>query len=467
MAATRADAAPGAAAGGDPATERHLLVLFGATGDLGRSKLLPAVWEIARDPARPPLAGVLGVGRSERTADDLRGMLADAVGDGREAAPERWRELVESVDYVAADVATDAGRAALGAAVDAARGRVGADRVAVYLAIPPEDYEAAIEALARIDALGEAQIALEKPIGTDAASARRVNAAIAGALGERRAHRVDHFLSKEPVDDLVALRAGSPALERLWSAEAVACVQIDMPEEGPLEDGRAAFYEQTGAIRDMLATHVLELAAVVGMEPPASLAEGAVAAARERFLAAARPLRAADVVRGQYEGYREAEGVDPRSDTETFAAARLMVDAPRWEGVPFLLRTGKGMHRKARRVTLLLRGGASDGGAERVVVDLGPETGVRVELGRGALVLEGDDSLAGAPGGIDYARVLERVLVGDERAFLGRGESQRAWELFAAPLAEPAPVRPYAIGAPGPAEAAAAADPWGWLLDAS
>lgn len=458
-----------------------MIALFGATGDLGRRKILPAFLALEEAGLMPERYRIIGVGRSDRTAGEMRETARRAVeDDGGTAAGPAWERLRDALDYVSADVASgDGDRVAR--ALDEAATAVDAERRVVYLSVPPDGYGPIVEGLDATGALDDTAVALEKPIGTDLESARRVNDALARAGGEDRVFRVDHFLAKETVLDLLTVRLANPALDALWSREHIARVEIDVPEELALE-GRAEFYEGTGALRDMLVTHLTEILTIVALEPPPTMAPEDLRAERLRVLQTVRPVAAEDVVRGQYAGYREAEGVAPDSDTETLAAARVFLDAERWRGVPFLMRSGKAMPATRRAVTLTLRSGSGPfAGVER------PPNAIRIEIGspqrlamgicarrpgpghgleQARLELLGGGTLAADEEGLSaYPRVILDVLRGDRTHFLGREESERAWAAFSDVVAGPPPLEEYAPGTWGPEGVARLAAPGGWALE--
>jgi glucose-6-phosphate 1-dehydrogenase len=302
---------------------------------------------------------------------------------------------------------------------------------------------------------------------------------VLSVLDEDQVFRIDHFLGKEGTQDLHVLRFANPIFSQVWSRDQVAEVQIDVPEELDVAE-RAAFYDATGATLDMLVTHLFQLAAEVAMEPPASLAPADLLAARESVLSAFRPLDpTTDVVLGQFDGYRDIDGVAAGSTTDTFVAARLWVDTDRWRDVPFLLRTGKRMAFTAQRVSLVLR--PVDGPIGAVpganVISLSLEGSGSLDIGLVAKEPGPDLRLAEAavsfdfravPGGSPmppYSSLIHDVLTGDRSLFTSSEGLAKAWAAVQPLLDRPPEVQPYPTGGRGPAAAEALAGPVGWLLD--
>jgi glucose-6-phosphate 1-dehydrogenase len=346
-----------------------------------------------------------------------------------------------------------------------------------YLAVPPTAFAPITEALGQHGLADGARVVYEKPFGTSPDGFRELDEVVHRVLDEDQVFRIDHFLGKEGTQDLHALRFGNSLLERLWSAEGVRAVQIDVPETLDIAD-RAEFYDATGAVLDMLVTHLFQLAAEVAMEPPASLGAADLQAAREEVIGAFRPLDPAEVVLGQFDGYRDTDGVADDSDTDTFVAARLWVDTPRWHGVPFLLRTGKQLAAGAQQVSLVfaepsgpladpppasvLTVSVSGSGAvdlRLVVKRPGPE--LTLTTGTARLPLE---DVADADPLPPYVRLIHDVLTGDRSLFTRPDGLGHAWDAVAPLLAARPPVQPYPRGSWGPEAARDLAGPDGWLL---
>jgi glucose-6-phosphate 1-dehydrogenase len=457
-----------------------IFVLFGATGDLARRMVLPALFELAKRGMLPEQWALVGVGRHPVSDEDFRARVHDALdtfGPSPERAP--WDAFAQRLYYAGGGFET-ADPGTLLDVLDAARKNLGdAAQLVHYLAVPPSTFAPLTDAMAKHGLAAGARVVYEKPYGTSPESFRALDELVLSVFEEDQVFRIDHFLAKEGTQDLHVLRFANRLFAQIWSREHVAQVQIDVPEELDVAD-RAAFYDATGAGLDMLVTHLFQLAAEVAMEPPARLSPTDLQAERESVLARFRPLDPErDVVLGQYDGYRRLPGVADDSDTETFVAARLWVDSDRWRGVPFLLRTGKRMARGAQRVSLVLR--MPDGpvavlpeqanvlslslsGSGAIKIGLvAKEPGPDLALARAQTRLD----LADVPGAVPlppYVSLLHDVLTGDRSLFTTSGGLASAWAAFA-PLQQQRPrVHPYEQGSWGPPEAEALAGRHGWLL---
>ncbi|MEU6406834.1 glucose-6-phosphate dehydrogenase [Streptomyces sp. NPDC046985] len=458
-----------------------MLVLFGATGDLATRLLFPALFELYDRELLPPRFAVIGSSRHSPGADeDFRRRVTEAVlASARGADPEKARRFAERTQFVAASAedGTD-----LAAAVARRRSELGDGcRTFLYLALPPRHLAEMLHMAERTGLADHAHLMVEKPLGEDVDSARALNRLLAATAPEERVLRVDHFLAKEPVRDLLTLRTENGWLAALWNRRRIAWVQIDVPETLGIE-GRASFMEATGVFRDMVPTHLAQVLAAVAMEPPASDDAEEERAARLRLFRRTRPFQPDETVFGQYDGYRDEEGVADDSATETFAALRVWIDDPRWEGVPFLLRTGKAMGSSDARVTVRFRppdAGARDTAptGSDLVVHLGAEDGVRLGLrldrpGPHREVVDAELRLARGPSASgtplsSYARVFLHALDGDRRLFTTPAEVERIWELAAPVLDAPPRALPYARGSFGPRAADALAADGGWRTPAS
>jgi glucose-6-phosphate 1-dehydrogenase len=448
-----------------------IFVLFGATGDLARRMVLPAFAALAADGLLPEKWALIGNGRK----DDDDAWFVDHVRDVLD--DERLDAAMEGHLFFAGRgfTADDAG--GLPDAVGRAREQVGEDAQLVhYIALPPSTFEDYVRAL---DAHGLAEgsrVVFEKPYGTSRAGFEELERVVHEVLDEEQVFRLDHFLGKEATQNLHVLRFANALVGDAWSRATVEQVQIDVPE--PLDiDDRARFYDETGATLDMVVTHLFQVAAEIAMEPPASLSSGDLLAAREAVLEHFRPLDADEVVLGQYDGYRDVDGVADDSTTDTFIAARLWVDSDRWRGVPFLLRTGKRMAVSEQRVTLVLKPPAQAVVADPPPTALGlslkgtgelsievvtkrPGPGVALDTGTATLPLSRGDG----PDLPAYATLIRDVLDGDRSLFTSSTGLAAAWAAMT-PLLENRPaVQPYAPGSWGPDAAAALAEPVGWHL---
>jgi glucose-6-phosphate 1-dehydrogenase len=450
-----------AAASPDP----HVIVLFGATGDLARRKLWPGMLHLAQHDLMPDFR-VIGSGRHTPKGD--------LVGDD-------WGALKERVSFVAssADDGTD-----LAAAVRAAREELGPEsRTLLYLSVPPQAMKPMVGMLAQTGLVDDrTRIVMEKPFGFDLDSARELNAALHEHIPEEAIFRIDHFLGKEAAQDILALRFANGLFAPIWNREHIASVQIDIPEKLGLE-GRGSFYEQTGALRDMVVTHLSQILGIVAMEPPRALDAEDLRDAKLALFQDLEPFDPSEAVFGQFDGYRDEDDVDRESTTETFVALRAHIDNDRWRGVPFLLRTGKALADGRRVVTLTLRACCEtvfppDSRADEIVIEMtdDPQLGVDVRVKRPGPHLElthatfglDVERQLGANGLEAYERLIHDVMLGDHLLFTRADEIERLWEC-AAPLLEhpPAPLA-YAPGSWGPDAATdLAASSGGWRLQRS
>ena len=458
----------------------HVVVLFGATGDLARRKLFPGLYRLAAAGRLPADYRVIGSGRHEPDGD-----FAQQVLDGlRDTVDELDADVADAfVSRVTFQTSDADDGSALAAAVRDAESELGDDaRRLVYLSVPPAAMEPMIRMLGAEGIADDARIVVEKPFGTDLESSRSLQATLDDVAGEDAVFRIDHFLGKEAVQNVLALRFANGLLEPSWNAEHVCAVQIDVPEELTIE-GRGAFYEATGALRDMVSTHLSQVLGFLAMERPDGIDADHLRDAKAAVFEAVQPLSPDDVVRGQYEGYTDEDGVDADSTTETFVAVRVQVDTDRWRGVPFLLRTGKAMAATRRTVTLFFRAPeplfeAREDGDDRLVLELGevPEVtaslnvkrpGPSFELERAAATLtlpEAEDEDGDHRPLEAYERLLLDVMQGDQMLFTRGDEVDRLWQVITPVLEDPPPVQTYAQGSWGPQAALDLAGERGWHL---
>jgi glucose-6-phosphate 1-dehydrogenase len=318
----------------------YVIVLFGATGDLAKRKLLPGLAYL-EESALAPDVRVVGTAMEDFSTEEFRSLARSAVHNfGTHAMDDdAWARFAERLTYVP----QGAGPEGLTAAVKAAETLLGPQtRRLHYLSVPPKAAEAVITMLRDADLVGNARVVMEKPFGDDLATAVRLNDFVHEAFDESQIFRIDHFLGKEAAQNILAFRFANGLFEPIWNRNFIDHVQIDIPETLGL-DLRANFYESTGAFKDMVVTHVLQVLAFVAMEPPTALEPRAISEEKNKVFRSMLPIHPSDAVRGQYGGYRDEEGVAYDSDTETFIALKVGVDNWRWAGVPFYLRTGKRM----------------------------------------------------------------------------------------------------------------------------
>lgn len=452
---------PAAQADGIARPDDHVIVLFGATGDLARRKLLPGLLHLAQTGLMPAGFRIVGVSREPLDDDGFRAHARAAVEEFGRAGTEGWDAFAERLSYLPAGDPP-----ALAAAVGRARDALGGpSRVLHYLSVPPAAFAGIARDLGAAGLADDARVIMEKPFGTDLASARALNAAVHEVFAEEQVFRIDHFLGKEAVQNLLALRFANGLFEPIWNRQHIAYVQIDVPETLSIGT-RAAFYEPTGALRDMIVTHLLQVLGFVAMEPPTALEPGPLVDEKVKVFESLRPLTAGDVVRGQYEGYRDEPGVAADSQTETFVAVRAHVDNWRWEGVPFYLRTGKRMASTRRLLTLAFRepprrifpeSCRSQVGTDRLLFDLGDPGAVTAELltktpGPTFVVSPATMRMSFGEEGLleAYERLIHDAMLGDHTLFTRADGIERLWAVCAGVLDDPPPVEASPQGSWGP-----------------
>ena len=484
------------------------LVLFGGTGDLSWRKLMPALFQAFRHGSLSPQGRIIGVGREALDDEQYRALIHarfEAVEGAKRPSPQEFKRFASMLHFLPMDLSRPGDYPPL---ADMLRAR-NADTVVMYLATAPNLFTGIVEQIAAVGLNGpHVRVVLEKPLGHDLASNRTINQAVRQVLTERQVFRIDHYLGKPSVQNLFAMRFGNALFEPLWRREHIANIQITMAEDLGVEK-RGAFYDHTGALRDMVQNHALQLVCAIAMEPPINSHADAIRDEKLKVLRSLKPWTdetlGLHVVRGQYaagtaygqrvQGYRDEAGVDPDSHTETFVALRTEIANWRWAGVPFYLRTGKRLASRDARIEINFRPtphaifSAPQGLANKLVINLQPKDGLELHL-----LAQGQDnrrqSRAVAPAlspvqlDLDfdkrfgservgaYERLLLDVIDGRLNLFVRSDEQEEAWHWVEPILdswknATQGP-RPYAAGTWGPSASSAmiARDGFCWSEEA-
>jgi glucose-6-phosphate 1-dehydrogenase len=467
--------------------DNHVFVMFGATGDLAKRKLLPGCWHLYAAGLLPREFRLIGSAppSSALTDEQFRARARQSCADFCITKPDdpRWLDFAANLSFTAAQEG-DAGD--LVAAVQRAEKEIGGSPRRLYhLAVPPAAFTSMVGMLGEAGLAQGARMIIEKPFGTDLESARALNRAVHAVFDESQVFRIDHFLGKESVDNILAFRFANGLFEPVWNRSHISYVQIDVPETLSIE-GRAAFYDATGAYRDMIVTHLFQVLGFLAMEPPVSLSAGALRDEKAKVFEALRPLDMRHVVRGQYEGYRSEPGVAAHSQTDTMVAVRAEVDNWRWHGVPFYLRSGKAMAASRQVVTLgfqepptrmfrVHRRDIPTGRMNEIVIDfadpgsittefLAKIPGPELSLGHATMAFRYEDSFASANALEGYEHLILQAMIGDQTLFTRSDSIERLWEISEPLLEKPPPVEPYPRGSWGPESVNRLVAPHRWHL---
>ena len=472
---------------GSPRPDNHVIVLFGATGDLAKRKLLPGLFHLHAAGLLPLEYRIIGSApaASALTDEQFRARAKQACADFCITKPDdpSWPDFVRRLSFAAAEPGHTAD---LEEAIQRAEKEIGGSPRRLYhLAVPPAAFTSVVGMLGAAGLARDARVIIEKPFGTDLDSARALNQAVHAVFDESQIFRIDHFLGKESVDNILAFRFANGLFEPIWNRSHIRYVQIDVPEKLTIE-GRAAFYDATGAYRDMIVTHLFQVMGFVAMEPPLSLSAKNLRDEKVKVFEALRPIDTRHVVRGQYKGYTSEPGVPADSDTETMVALRAEVENWRWHGVPFYLRSGKAMGAGRQVITLGFqepplrmfhahRHDIPTGRLNEIVIDfadpgsittefLAKVPGPELSLGHSTMTFSYEDSFAAANALEGYERLILLAMIGDQSLFTSSDAIERLWEISMPLLENPPQAEPYDAGSWGPPTVDKLIAPYHWHL---
>jgi glucose-6-phosphate 1-dehydrogenase len=446
----------------------HVIVLFGATGDLAKRKLLPGLAYLQQSAFAPDVR-IIGSAMEDMTTEEFRALAQAAITDfgTHQLSEEARKKFCDRLAYVPQGT----GPEGLTEAVKAAEELLGPQaRRLHYLSVPPKAAQSVITMLRDAGLVENARVVMEKPFGEDLASAVHLNDFVHETFDESQIFRIDHFLGKEAAQNILAFRFANGLFEPIWNRNFIDHVQIDIPETLGL-DQRANFYEATGAYKDMVVTHLMQVMAFVAMEPPTALEPRAISEEKNKVFRSMLPIRTGDVVRGQYSGYRNEVGVASDSDTETFIALKVGLDNWRWAGVPFYLRTGKKMAEGQRIISIAFKeaprtmfpsgSGVGSQGPDHLTFDLAdasrvslsfygkrPGPGMRLEK----LSMQFSTQETDQAGDVleAYERLILDAMRGDHTLFTTAEGIESLWERSTPLLDDPPPVKNYPAGTWGP-----------------
>jgi glucose-6-phosphate 1-dehydrogenase len=436
------------------------LVIFGITGDLARKMTFQALYLLSR---RHGLScPVVGVAMDDFTDDDLRERARESIeGAGTRIDNKEFAEFAKRLRYVQGDFGDDATYAAVGKAIN------GASAPVFYLEVPPSLFATVVKGLADAGLTKTARVVVEKPFGHDLESARELAADLHELIDESQLFRIDHFLGKMPVEDILYLRFANSMLEPVWNRNHIAYVEMTMAEDFGVED-RGHFYDAVGALRDVVQNHMMQVLSLIAMEPPARRGLAALDDRKRDVFTAMPDLDPARIVRGQYQGYLDIDGVRKGSDTETYVALRAEIDNWRWSGVPFFIRAGKALALKATEVRVVFKRpprlaflGHQRPAPNHFVVRIDPNPGTTIELqslragepGIHTVSLDLELAADGMEAPTAYEELLAAALRGDRSHFTRQDAVEETWRIVQPVLDDPPPVQVYKQGSWGPKDA--------------
>ncbi len=451
-----------------PPLEPHVVVLFGATGDLARRKLLPGLLHLMRSGLLPDCR-IVGTALDDLGDEGFRGLVRAACDEFARSpvSPLEWSALADRLTYAS----LAGGASDLVARVREAEAPLGGHpRRLHYLSIPPAAAPQVVRMLGDTALADRSRVIMEKPFGTDLASARDLNALVSEVFADAQVFRIDHFLGKEAAQNILAFRFANGLFEPIWNRQHIDHIQIDVAESLSIE-GRGAFYEGTGAFRDMVVTHLFHVLAFTAMEPPTALTPEAIGEEKDKVFRSMRPIDPTHVVRGQYDGYRDDPTVDDASTTETLVALRCEIDNWRWAGVPFYLRTGKAMPEGVRIISIAFKepprsmfptgAGLDAAGPDHLTFDLaeasrlslsfyGKRPGPGMRLTKQSMQFSIQEDASHGDVLEAYERLIYDAMSGDRTLFTSAQGVERLWDVSAPLLRDPPPVIGYAPGSWGP-----------------
>jgi glucose-6-phosphate 1-dehydrogenase len=471
------------------------IVIFGASGDLTKRKVIPALYNLCCEGLLPEKVAIVGYARTEWSEEEFREHAREGVEkfSRTQLEDDKWKVFSELLHYISGEFDEEHCFSHLKEELDHLDAELGLEkRRLFYCATPPSAFPLIVRRIGELGDPGDARIVIEKPFGHDLASAKELNRIVHEVFDETRVFRIDHYLGKETVQNILMFRFANSMFERIWNSDALDHVQITVAEDLGVE-GRGAYYEEAGAIGDILQNHVLQVLAFLAMEPPRSLEPEAIRDEKVKLLRAVHPFKTDDAVRGQYvtcevdgktvPGYHDEEGVAKDSTTETYAAVRTHIDNWRWSGIPIYLRTGKRLPRRTTQVVVFFReapgylfeaSGMATGVADHIAIQIQPDEGISLAFNAKEpgpdlnikpvhMTFSYAESFKAEPTEA-YERLIMEAMEGDHTLFIREDEVERSWEIVQPILDDPGPVYPYPASTWGPPEAIELIAPRRWHL---
>ncbi|MFK7861984.1 MAG: glucose-6-phosphate dehydrogenase [Granulosicoccus sp.] len=460
----------------------QVVVLVGATGDLAKRKLIPGLYHLSTSGFIPDCR-IIGVSLDDMSTEDFRKLCRNSLEEfsSRDLSDEHWNRFSDKLNYLPLAAGPEKLETAV---VEAEKSLGGECRRLHYLSVPPTAALSVVALLGQANLIERAHVIMEKPFGVDLETAVFLNNEVHKVFSEKQVFRIDHFLGKEPAQNILAFRFANGLFEPIWNRNFIDNIQIDVPETLGL-DNRASFYENTGAFRDMVVTHLFQILAFVAMEPPVALDPQAITEEKRKVFRSMLRIEPQDAVRGQFNGYRDLEGVDPESQTETFIALKCTIDNWRWAGVPFFLRTGKRLAEGQRIISIAFHepprsmfprdSGVGLHGPDHLTFDLsdasrtslsfyGKRPGPGMKLDKHSLQFAMDENKHIGDILEAYERLILDAMRGDHTLFTSSEGIEKLWEVSAPLLESPPPVMRYSQGSWGPNAVHQLIAPRAWRL---